>query len=224
MFKRGMRILHPRIPGLPPGCLYGTREARSQFVARHFSAIIKGKVLDVGCSTGGLRAALPQTIECIGLDLYGTPDIRFDLDSGFLPFTDRAFDVVVCTDVLEHLEQVHAVFDELIRVCREHVIVSLPNCWHGNWRWVLPGTTLRSGKYYGLSGSRPRDRHRWFFNTHEAVEFLRERSEANGARVVWQDVVRPHAAYKQAMMRAFWGPRYWDWAAAAVWTIVERQA
>ncbi|MFH1501848.1 MAG: methyltransferase domain-containing protein [Candidatus Eisenbacteria bacterium] len=47
-----------------------------------------------------------------------------------LPFADDSFDTALCVDVLEHLDDLHAMFAELVRVSGRRVIVSLPNCWN----------------------------------------------------------------------------------------------
>ena len=36
-------------------------------------------------------------------------------------------DCVVCTDVLEHVNNLHEVFEELIRITKRYVIISVPN-------------------------------------------------------------------------------------------------
>jgi SAM-dependent methyltransferase len=47
-------------------------------------------------------------------------------DAGLLPFRDRTIDVVVCTEVLEHLTEPGAAVDELARVCAGRCVVSVP--------------------------------------------------------------------------------------------------
>lgn len=43
-----------------------------------------------------------------------------------LPFSDRAFDTVLCSEVLEHLEDPSAAIEELKRVARNYVIITVP--------------------------------------------------------------------------------------------------
>ncbi|MFH1144533.1 MAG: methyltransferase domain-containing protein [Candidatus Eisenbacteria bacterium] len=53
----------------------------------------------------------------VGVDIAGRPDIELNLEKAErLPFDDDAFDTVLCADVLEHLDNLHAIFDELVRV------------------------------------------------------------------------------------------------------------
>ncbi len=210
-------------PPLPRGPLFTNREGRSKFVVDHFSTLWKGSVLDVGCFQRDLGAALPMGLTYVGVDLMGKPDIKMNLDTSRLPFDDNSFNVVVCVDVLEHLENIHAVLDELLRVGSHHILVTLPNCWHGNWRWILPGIRKTSGKYYGLPPQRPPDRHRWFFNTFEAVEFLNVRTRQTGATIDFLDYSLPQTNWRQALLRILLGKNYWAWAPATIWAILRKQ-
>ena len=64
------------------------------------------RVLDVGCGVLGLRALEPGR-DITGVDLadqpaYPGPFVRADAAAG-LPFDDRAFDLVYCSSVIEHV-------------------------------------------------------------------------------------------------------------------------
>ena len=214
-------IANPTIPFLPRNSLYSSREERSRFVAGHFSTLWEKSVLDVGCFRRELGTALPDGCHYVGIDLMGQPDVTVNLDGGSVPFANNSFDTVICVDVLEHLEQIHRVFDELLRVSRHRVLVTLPNCWHGNWRWVLPGTAAVSGKYYGLPTSAPADRHRWYFKTFEAVDFLQTRAERAGASLSYLDFHIPQNLPKRLIMRLLSGRNHWAWAPATIWAVLE---
>ncbi len=151
------------------------RSGRSEYVARRFQEVLKGKVLDVGCDKAVLRKLLPQ-VEYTGVDIGGTPDIQVNLEeSGKLPFPDGSFDCVVCTDVLEHLENLHQIFGELVRVTRRHLVISLPNNWT-NARVPIARGRGSFGKY-GLPAEKPLDRHKWFFSLSEAADFIQAQTE-----------------------------------------------
>ncbi|RJQ38221.1 class I SAM-dependent methyltransferase [Candidatus Microgenomates bacterium] len=44
-----------------------------------------------------------------------------------LPFNENSFDLVICTEVLEHLENPEKALNEIIRVSKKNIIVSVPN-------------------------------------------------------------------------------------------------
>jgi SAM-dependent methyltransferase len=172
-------------------CRYQTRAERAEYIWRKYGPILQQqRILDVGADECHLKALLDQGGSYWGIGLGGCPDQDVDLDSGPLPFGDGAFDVVVCCDVLEHLEHIHFVFDELCRVSRRHVLVSLPNCAGHFWRVLTRfGMETEDGpmRHYGLPPEPPRDRHRWFFDALEAEQFVRYRASRNGMRIVQLD-------------------------------------
>src|SRR5688572_23346458 len=94
---------------------FSERRSRSEFVARRFAPYLPESVLDVGCYEAPLRDLL-KGARYVGVDMAGKPDITLDLDSGApLPFGDGEFRTVLCIEVLEHLEHLHAMFGELVR-------------------------------------------------------------------------------------------------------------
>lgn len=161
---------------------YTDRAGKARYIASKYASILGGDVLDVGCDERQLASHLPPGGRYIGVDINPRADIRLDLDRDPLPFPDASFDTVLCTDVLEHLEHCHSVFDELCRVSRSRVIVSLPNCVRSLVMGLFEGSQGRL-KYYGLPLDVPKDRHRWFFGYEEAVAFVTARGQRNGFEV-----------------------------------------
>lgn len=156
---------------------YTDRATKARYIANKYAPILTGSVLDVGCDAAPLRSLVADPGRYVGVDIREDADIIVNLDRDNLPLPDRSFDTVLCTDVLEHLERCHAVFDELCRVSRRHVIVSLPNPLRNLIQALASGRTTI--KYYGLPADPPPDRHRWFFSHDEAVNFLTRRAERN---------------------------------------------
>lgn len=110
-------------------------------------------------------------VDYVGIDVAGNPDHLIDLEATEQhPFEDRQFECVICIDVLEHLDALHRVFDELIRVTKRHLIVSLPNCWCCARQQIERGRGSIS--HYGLPPERPADRHKWFINITQSREFF----------------------------------------------------
>lgn len=158
-----------------------TRAERSAFVAWRFAPWFGKSLLDVGCFEAPLRKLLPD-VRYVGIDFCGDPDVVVDLEKiERLPFDDATFDCVIAIEVLEHLDALHRVFDEMLRVSRKHVIVSLPNCWRDARLRIERGHG--SFAHYGLPVDRPDDRHKWFFNVGEARAFFEGQAERRGLQV-----------------------------------------
>lgn len=161
---------------------FATRQDRPRFLTTILGEYLAGRVLDVGCDKAVLREFVgPERYT--GIDISDEADIKQNLQAtGTLPFEDRSWDTVVCTDVLEHLENLHAIFDELVRVADRYVLITLPN------NWNAARQRLRRGKgaiaHYGLPLEPPVDRHRWFFSLEEAEAFLRGQAERKGLEIV----------------------------------------
>jgi len=161
---------------------FPTRQARSEYVARRFGEYFRGSLLDVGCFEAPLRKMLADA-KYTGVDIAGAPDIELNLEGcQRLPFDDGSHDTVICIDVLEHLDNLHLIFDELVRVARKNIIVSLPNSWRDARRPIERG----GGDFlhYGLPEDAPVDRHKWFFNFTQARSFLQARASSLNLEVV----------------------------------------
>lgn len=169
---------------------YTERKSKATYIAKKYRAILQGSVLDVGCDQAPLRALVADPSRYLGVDIALPPvtaaDRAVNLDREDLPFAARSFDTVVCTDVLEHLERCHAIFDQLCAIANRYVIVSLPN----PARNFAQALGLNSGgvlKYYGLPVDPPADRHRWFFGADDARRFFEERGRRAGFAVDQMD-------------------------------------
>jgi len=151
------------------------REERIKYLFQNFQEYFGQKILDVGCDTAILKRFIKdKDIEYTGVDITGEPDIRLDLEKiEQLPFDESYFDCVICTDVLEHIENFHLIFSELIRVSKRYVVISWPNCWAFVRVPMRKGRSPHKSKY-GLPAEKPTDRHKWFFNIKEAIQFVNE--------------------------------------------------
>ena len=96
-------------------------------------------VLDAGCAGGdtlqAMRpgrdlffAALDISPKMIESSLSRNPEVEHILGSLYeLPFADASYDTVVCTQVLEHLDNPKAALDEIRRVAARSAVISIPN-------------------------------------------------------------------------------------------------
>jgi ubiquinone/menaquinone biosynthesis C-methylase UbiE len=92
-------------------------------------------VLDVACGLGYVCERLASDHSVVGCDVAvsagrrGThPNVRWcDGNVEELPFRDRAFDTVVSTHTLEHVQHFGKALDELRRVARKRIVVVVPH-------------------------------------------------------------------------------------------------
>ena len=137
---------------------FPTRRSRAIYIAKRFRKYLHGEVLDVGCDEAHLKDLLPN-LSYTGIDVAGKPDICINLEKiDKLPFADKSFDCVLCSDVLEHIDNLHQIFYELLRVSKRYVIISLPN------NWSSARLPIERGKgdfaHYGLPVEPILDRHK----------------------------------------------------------------
>jgi ubiquinone/menaquinone biosynthesis C-methylase UbiE len=206
--------------------LYGSRQERAEYVFKKYGNFLEGSVLDVGCGEAYLKKYV--TGEYVGVDIAGNPDISVDLEKGKIPFKDDSFDCVVCTDVLEHIDDIHKVFVELTRVTNKYVILSLPNDWAPFLGRILMGYR-NSPKFYGLPITKPKDRHKWFFNCEEAKAFVYGMAKRTNTRVIRCEVYCPRRNEKSPKNFLKWiftyltGGKYNHLFSLAIWAVLEKR-
>lgn len=120
------------------------------------------KILDIGCGPGRHVSALysHENVTVIGADLSfddlkeGVARLEYHdavgahcggnwafttADITNLPFKDNYFDLVICSEVMEHIPAEHAAAKELFRVVKpgHNLIVSVPRFWPEKICWAL---------------------------------------------------------------------------------------
>ena len=89
-----------------------TRVTLDKFIADHASP---GRTLDLGAQTGPYASHFPRRI---ALDLRAGPGVQVVGDAQALGFLASTFDVVLCTEMLEHVPEPKQAIDEIRRVLR----------------------------------------------------------------------------------------------------------
>lgn len=170
---------------------YTGRSDKPRYIVEKYGFdVLSESVLDVGADQCLLRDYLRDDTRYLGIGLSDSVDELVDLEVDKVPYDDDAFRCVVCVDVLEHVDNIHEVFDELCRVSARYVIISLPNPWAAFMGMLRDGYDdgeRRPMKFYNLPTEPPADRHKWFFGAHEAEGFIRGRAAMNDAHVVQLD-------------------------------------
>jgi ubiquinone/menaquinone biosynthesis C-methylase UbiE len=123
-------------------------------------------VCDIGCGVGDLLAVAVEinpAIRLAGLDFseaavqrtrerFPEAQLQRHVIVDSLPFPSDEFDVVFCTDVLEHIEQREALVAELVRICAPGGQIVI----------VVPDGDV--DQFFG---------HLWFFNEERLAAFLK---------------------------------------------------
>lgn len=167
---------------------------RAIFSFKKYQEFFGQTVLDVGAggSPAFFRPQLGDRYKSVDVsDNRHKPDYFVDLEKGQLPFKDGEFETVLCFDNLEHCENCHELFDELLRVSSKYVIISLPNNWPPAVKNFLHGRNITHTLGYGLPAEKPNPgvRHKWYFNLEEAENFLTGRAQKNNGKVRKLDYV-----------------------------------
>lgn len=152
---------------------------RYQIVRDFFSFKIGEKILDVGSRDDLAEKILNKKIVLI--DKNNTNLDSWDWEKESIPFEDKSFDTVICLDTMEHVNDIHKSIEDLFRVSKHSVIISLPNCWKKTYKKFVRG--FGSGASYGLPPEKPMDRHKWFFNTEDIDNFIFYNAHKNGFKV-----------------------------------------
>lgn len=129
------------------------------------------KVLDAGCGEGITLNRIQQLK--LGKQLEGVdfsqdaieigkktfPKLKLkQADIYKLPYKDNAFDLVLCNEVLEHLENPQEALKELIRVSNKYLLLSVPN-----EPWFRLANFLR-GRHITRFGNHPEHIQHWSHN------------------------------------------------------------
>jgi SAM-dependent methyltransferase len=115
---------------------YRERESERERIADllALSSRASGTALDIGTRDGHLARLLADRFDrvaALDLVLPAVADPRIDCVAGDvtrLPFADDSFDLVVCAEVLEHIDPplLRTASSELMRVTRGHLLIGVP--------------------------------------------------------------------------------------------------
>jgi SAM-dependent methyltransferase len=146
---------------------------------RHFTELVRrmvsdsgigsgSRVLDYGCAESPYRDVLPAGADYVGADLPGNENADVTLRAdGTVPLEDETFDLILSTQVLEHVEDPGLYLSECRRLLRPggKVVVTTHGIMYyhkdpvDHWRWTRTGLSklvasvgLEPTKLYGMMG------------------------------------------------------------------------
>jgi 2-polyprenyl-3-methyl-5-hydroxy-6-metoxy-1,4-benzoquinol methylase len=168
-------------------------------------------ILDVGCATGYLGVAIKKK----GNKVYGieisekaAKKAKEDLDDVIvgnieeieIPYPKKYFDLIICSDILEHLISPEQVLVKLAKYLKLNgvLLVVVPNVAHFSLRWML----LRGKWKYTRTGSMDYGHIRFF--TKKSMTKLLERSGYKTKYIIpWIDLPFPLRILDRVLYRLF---------------------
>ncbi|MFZ5501212.1 MAG: class I SAM-dependent methyltransferase, partial [Candidatus Micrarchaeota archaeon] len=115
---------------------------------------VLNRLLSERCASEGIGIDIDREALERGRQLH--PSISFLPASAFAcPFKDDSFDLVLCTEVLEHVVQPERVLNELSRVTRRYVLLSVPH------EPFFRAANFLRGKHVRRLGNDPEHIHNW---------------------------------------------------------------
>ena len=108
---------------------------------RNLLVEVRGKVLVIGCGSKDEMSIINNNCDGVGIDISQTAIMkskekypRFDyyvMDGIHLEFKNSSFNVVVCSEVIEHVRDSEKLLIEIARVLKDNgiLIITTPNWW-----------------------------------------------------------------------------------------------
>ena len=143
-------------------------------LASNLINFLKGEIVfDLGCRDQILKRFLKGNFHYVGVDYANENQnnfIKHNLENG-LPSFDKDIDIIVCLDVLEHIDNSHRLRDDIFKKAKKKIIIALPNMAYYKFRFNFLFTGELSGKY-PFGKSKPADRHKWITNIKNINQFI----------------------------------------------------
>lgn len=148
-------------------------------IEKYFSSLFRsvkplaaGSILDAGCgeaitlarmkkqNIGTTHAGIDMSDDALQIARSIHPDITVKKGDIYnLQFQDNMFDMVLCLEVLEHLDDPQRALKELVRVSRKHIALSVP------YEPYFQLANFLRGKYLKTLGNHPEHIQHWSAKT-----------------------------------------------------------
>jgi SAM-dependent methyltransferase len=167
------------------------------------------KILDFACGMGSITAEIRNTYDkaqLIGLDISEKaishcarkfPDTSFVLADGFnAPFADATFDIIVCNNFWEHIENPFLLAREISRLLKDggSLVLSTPSRYHFDNLWSV------------LRGKRVHFQNPRFHYTEYSIGQIKEQLERNKfivSKIISQPIEISNVSFKTWLKHKF---------------------
>lgn len=108
-------------------------EPKLDYIMNNITLADNSIILDIGCGNGFFTYYFSKMHKTIGLDFsrymlsINSNESLVQGSTLLLPFKDRQFDLVFCSNLLHHLEKPEMAVSEMERVSKQYVVISEPN-------------------------------------------------------------------------------------------------
>lgn len=176
-----------------------TWTAKYEIVMRRV-ANMTGTLIDVGARDRTLSQYLKSDqLRYMSADVASGHTYQWDIEKP-IDMSDNAFDVVVALDVLEHVENCHMAFRELLRITRQKLFISLPNMTGLSFRLHFLRRGELSGKYT-LQPEYRGDRHRWLTSYPQVARVVNHLAHSERCEVQQYDILLGYGRWHSLFAR-----------------------
>ena len=154
---------------------------RNQFIAMKLGKLNQEIVLDIGCRDKIFKNSLQGDFKYIGVDYNPENNnndfINHNLENG-MPSNLESIDIINAADVLEHIDNIHDIFNSCLNVANKKIAIALPNMAYYKFRIKFLLTGEISGKYT-FHSKKGLDRHKWFTTYYNNIKFVKSNTPKN---------------------------------------------
>lgn len=154
---------------------------RNQFIARKLGKLNGETILDIGCRDKIFKNCIEGNYKYLGIDYNpneeNTEYINHNLELG-LPLNLDEINIINAADVLEHIENIHNIFNDCFNIANKKIAIALPNMAYYKFRIKFALSGEISDKYI-FRAQKVIDRHRWLPTYYNNLEFVKKNTPHN---------------------------------------------
>ncbi|WP_435149216.1 hypothetical protein [Candidatus Pelagibacter bacterium nBUS_32] len=154
---------------------------RNQFIAKKLGKLNGETILDIGCRDKIFKNYIEGNYKYIGIDYNpneeNTEYINHNLELG-LPLNLGKINIINAADVLEHIENIHTIFNDCFNIADKKISIALPNMAYYKFRIKFAFSGEISDKYI-FRQQKVIDRHRWLPTYYNNLKFVKKNIPTN---------------------------------------------
>ena len=135
------------------------------------------EIIDLGARDQILKKFLPTNCNYTGVDKFknGNNNLIINLDENFNQITKK-YDIVCALDIIEHVDDPIKLISNCKKICKKIIYLNIPNAAYYSFRLKFLFFGDLTNQFH-FSGDSNDDRHRWFTNYTNTLNFLKKISD-----------------------------------------------